>query len=112
MARFGNLMDKQFAAAIEVLSADLLWSMVSHAVDFEREKIDVYALLEESRPWSHGQQLMLEAAIALFHGSSTIDDRQLARLGDLVTTLDNGNLRVVLNAVRIARGWPRVETQG
>ena len=102
-------MGAQFAAAIEVLSTDLLWSRVRHAVDFEKEEIDVHTLLGESRSWSHGEQLMLEAAIALFHGSSTIDGLQLARLGDLVTTLDTGNLQAVLSAVRTARGWPRVD---
>jgi hypothetical protein len=98
-----------WAAAAAILLAPRYAHKVAPYVDARAREIDVDSLLEASAPWSHGEKLMVEVALALFTGRGSWDlgrdEIPLARLGDLVTTLDEGNLRVVLRAVEIYRGW-------
>lgn len=70
---------------------------VDRWIDFEEHSIDFSRMLEE--PWSHGERLMILAANDLYNG-----DRS-APLDELVSTLDDSNLTVVLDAIKIRRGW-------
>ena len=105
--------DPEWAAPLHLLStAALRGKGCLRAVDFDLREIDFPGLAGQAGPWSHSERILLCAAWALFNGG---DRRAFGELldGDLldeaVTTLDSGNLRRLLEAVRLRR--PGVEDE-
>ena len=90
--------DRQGRAATWILAAPLIGRAVEQWIDFEHHRIDFAGMLD-SRPWSTSEHLMIRAANDLYNGDRT------AALDELVTTLDDGNLQIVLDAIKIRRGW-------
>ena len=91
--------DRQGLAATLILAAPILARRVERFIDFEENSIDFRAMLESS-PWSSSEAIMIRAAWDLFNGD------EHCSLDELTITLDNGNLQIVLDAIRIRRGWP------
>jgi hypothetical protein len=56
-------------------------------------------LLRLSAPWSSGERAMLRAACDLFNSGGKVG------LSELIHSLDDGNLRRVLEAIEIRRRW-------
>lgn len=79
-------------------------------VDVERESIDVDRLYEDmyekGQPWSDGERLLVLAALDLWGGPGK------ATLRDLVTVLDESNLKLVLDAICIRRGLMAAPGEG
>jgi hypothetical protein len=90
--------DRQGRAATWILAAPTLARLVERYIDFEEHEIDFVAMLDY--PWSHGERAMILAANDLYNGDRSVS------LDELVSTLDDGNLRIVLDAINIRRGWP------
>jgi hypothetical protein len=89
---------------LHLLTSPLLarQSVMDH-VDFVRCHINVPRLLRRSAPWSSGERAMLRAACDLFNSGGKVG------LAELLWSLDDGNLRRVLEAIEIRRrwrGWP------
>jgi hypothetical protein len=101
--------DAEWASALHLLTSPLLVRKdVMDHVDFVRCHINVPRLLRVSTPWSSGERAMLRAACDLFNGGGKVG------LSELVWSLDDGNLRRVLEAVEIRRrwrGWPLAEEE-
>jgi hypothetical protein len=89
--------DRQGLAATWILAAPLFHGRTEQWIDFDEHEIDFPAMLQV--PWSHGEFAMILAANDLFNGN------EKAGLDELVSTLDDRNLRIVLDAIAIRRGW-------
>ena len=94
--------DRQGLAATYLLAAPMLRGRADKWIDFERHEIDFEAMLDNS--WSHGERVMISAAYDLFNAGERV------ALDELVSTLDDFNLQLVLDAISIRRGW-RFETR-
>jgi len=90
-------MNKSYTGALHILGGGLLRHKVERYVDLEAQEIDCQGLLEASRPWSHGERLMVQVACDMYNGSGG------AILSELLDTLDDENLDLVLEAVKIKR---------
>ena len=88
----------EFAAAAYVLRAPVLADRTGEYVDEERQSIDFDQLLEDSGTWSGGERLLVRVALDMWNGLGQ------ATLGQVVNTLDDGNLQIVLDAICIRRG--------
>lgn len=95
--RMDGRWDRQGLAATWILAAPMLWGRVEQWVNHERHEIDFSRMLDE--PWSTSERLMILAANDLFNGDRT------AGLDELVATLDDRHLQLVLDAIKIRRGW-------
>ena len=92
--------EPEWASALHLLtSPTLLRKGVMGCVDFGRCTIDVPRLRRVSEPWSSGERVMLRAACDLFNGGGNLG------LASLFRSLDDDNLRRVLEAVEMRRGW-------
>lgn len=92
--------DPEWAAALHVLDGRVLRRKdVRQWVDFDRRTIEFPTLLEAAGPWSHGERLLVQVAADLFNGSGE------TRLNELLQTLDDENLALVLEAIRLRRRW-------
>jgi hypothetical protein len=92
--------DPEWASALHLLTSPLMVRQgVMEHVDFTRCHINVPRLLRVSAPWSSGERAMLRAACDLFNGGGKVG------LSELLWSLDDGNLRRVLEAVEIRRRW-------
>ncbi len=104
------LADREWAAALCLLtSPTLVRAGAMQHVHFARAEIDVPRLLEVSESWSSGERAMVRAACDLFNGLGE------ATLTQVLWSLDDGNLRLVLEAIAIRRrlhGWPLGEEDG
>lgn len=90
--------DPEWAAALHVLRAPALRDKgVMRFVDFDGRRIDFCELLQRARPWSAGERTLVAAAAALFGGLRGCE------LRDLVSDLDDGNLRRALEAIEMHR---------
>lgn len=92
-----NGWDRQGLAATWLLAAPILGGRVERWIDFEHHEIDFSRMLDNG--WSHGERLMIRAANDLFNGDERVG------LDELLSTLDDTNLRIVLDAIAIRRGW-------
>ena len=94
--------DPEWASALHLLTSPILARQgVMEHVDFVRCHINVPRLLRVSAPWSSGERAMLRAACDLFNSGGRVG------LSELVHLLDDGNLRRVLEAIEMRRGWRR-----
>lgn len=90
--------DREFASTARVLrSPALTLKGCEDLIDVQRQSIDVEPLLETGG-WSHGEKLLARVALDMWNGSGHTP------LGELMYTLDDGNLRAVLEAVALRRG--------
>jgi hypothetical protein len=92
-----NGWDRQCLAATWLLAAPILGGRVERWIDCEHHEIDFSRMLENG--WSRGERLMILAANDPFNGDETVG------LDEMVSTLDDTNLRIVLDAIAIRRGW-------
>ena len=99
--------DPEWAAPLHLLTSPALRSKgCLAAVDFDRQRIDFPSLAERAGPWSHGERILLCAAWALFNGGDRLAFAALLDgelLAEAVASLDTGNLRRLLEAVRLRR---------
>jgi hypothetical protein len=65
--------------------------------DFYHHEINFSGMLDNA--WSDDERLLIRAANDLFNGDQAVG------LDELVSLLDDGNLRIVLDAVAIRRGY-------
>ena len=99
--------DPEWAAPLHLLTGRALRGKgCLLAVAFARREIDFPRLGERAAPWSHGERILLYAAWILFNGGdrrafTDLLDGEL--LDEAVSTLDTGNLRRLLEAVRLRR---------
>src|SRR5581483_8085710 len=89
--------DRQGLAATWILAAPILGGRVERFINFEHHEIDFPRMLDNG--WSHGELVMIRAANDLFNGDQEVG------LDELVSTLDDNNLQIVLDAIKIRRGW-------
>jgi hypothetical protein len=90
--------DRQGRAATWILAAPFIAHRVERFINFDHHEIDFPAMLGSSA-WSHGEEIMIRAANDLYNGDDTCS------LDELTSTLDDGNLEIVLDAIKIRRGW-------
>ena len=91
-------LDPCWAAAMHVLGSPVLVEKgVMRHVDLERREIDFPGLQKRARAWSDGERTLLAAAGALFGRLPG------AELRDLVSDLDERNLRRVIQAMLVYR---------
>ncbi len=91
--------DKEWASALHLLTSPMLVRKgVMEHVDFTRCTINVPRLLRVSAPWSSSERAMLRAACDLFNSGGKVG------LSELLWSLDDGNLRCVLEAIELRRG--------
>lgn len=86
--------DREAMAAVHVLSR-MPFIRVGQALD--RDGIDFEGLLD--MPWSSGERVLIGAAAALWSGDEGVP------LADIVTSLDDDNLLVVLEGIALRVGW-------
>jgi len=99
--------EPEWASALHLLtSPTLLRKGVMGCVDFARCIIDVPRLRRASEPWLSGERAMLRAACDLFDGGGNLS------LVSLLEWLDDANLRRVLEAIEMRRGWRTWPVQG
>jgi hypothetical protein len=92
--------EAEWAATLYLLTSPaLLRKGVMQYVDFARCTIDVPRLRRLSEPWSSGERAMLRAACDLFNSGGNLG------LATLLHSLDSDNLRRVLEAIEMRRGW-------
>ena len=97
----------EWASALYLLTSPvLLRKGVMQYVDFSRCTIDVPRLRRLSEPWSSGERAMLRAACDLFNSGGNLG------LATLLHSLDSGNLRRVLEAIEMRRGWRSWSVEG
>lgn len=89
--------DPELAAALHILEAPLIAEHVQPFIGPGRA-INFPAMLE-ARPWSTGEQVMICAACDMWGR----DDLATATLSELAYTLDEDNLRRVVEALAIRR---------
>lgn len=88
----------EWQAALHVLDSPLLRRKgCRQYVDLSRREINFPALLQDAAPWSPGERLLAKAAWSLYNGGCECD------LGEAARRLDDGNLAVVLEALRLFR---------
>lgn len=93
--------DRQGLAATYILAAPILGGRVERWIDFKHHEIDFSRMLDNE--WSHGERLMIQAANDLYNGDRAVG------LDELASTLDDRNLRTILDAIKIRRGWVALE---
>ena len=99
----------EYDAARFLLETPLIASRTAPFVG--EQSFDWTGLFTAMRPWSHGEQLLVRAAFSLWRGhnddatAETVDGDEVVlvgvSLGQIVWTLDNGNIERVLEAVQI-----------
>lgn len=96
----------EWAAAIHLLQTRALREKkVMRFVDFEARTIDFPEMFDVSRPWSHGERIMVTLAWALFNGGQDSD----SLLVQAIDTLDGPNMLATVQA--IVRCRPDVAAQ-
>lgn len=99
--------DPEWASALYLLTSPMLMRKgVMGCVDFGRCTIDVPRLRRVSEPWSSGERAMLRAACDLFNGGGNLG------LAVLFHSLDDDNLRRVLEAIEMRCGWRTWPVEG
>ncbi len=96
--------DAEWNATLHVLAAPALAdkkAWLGRHIHFMRREIDWAEILDESGPWSHGQQILVLAAFALWGGGRRAGG--MFDLTDAVTTLDAINLRWLLEGIMLYR---------
>ena len=101
--------DPQYGAAFYIFSSfpdpsvcEFCWRHVDSG------GIETQKLLEATAPWSHGERLLVKAAVDLFQpGGVQRFGHRPANLGEIANTLDDEQLQVVLNALKVVRGEVR-----
>ena len=86
--------DREALSAVHVLTR-VPFARISGAMD--RFGIDFEGLLDT--PWSSGERVLVGAAAVLWTGDEGV------RLADIVRSLDDANLIVVLEGIALRRGW-------
>jgi hypothetical protein len=90
----------EWEGAIYILRSPLIREIAAQHVDESRRHVDWGALMERAESeWSSSEYLLAATALELWNGSSGVGLRKL------LDTLDDGNLEVVLEAMRRWRGW-------
>ena len=93
------LTDREWASTLHLLTSPMLVRKgVMEHVDFARCTINVPRLLRVSAPWSSSERAMLRAACDLFNSGGKVG------LSELLSSLDDGSLRCVLEAIELRRG--------
>ena len=92
--------DPEWDATIYLLTTPLIQDLTAPFISPEERDIEWPQLREAARRWSSGERLLMEAAWDLWSGDGT------KPLMAYVGTLDNENLKRLLNGIRIRRGWP------
>ena len=87
--------DPEWRAAVHILSAPILKRKAWPYVDFIRREIHFPDMV--SGGWSHGEVVLMRAAWDLFSGAGECS------LGELVRTLDDENLSLILEALALYR---------
>jgi hypothetical protein len=90
--------DREFAAALYALSAPFLRGRVERFINVAGHGIDFPSMLDDC--WSSTERAMIEVACTLW-GREDIAD---ARLSPVLYSMDGGNFRRVLTAMRLRRG--------
>ncbi len=88
-------MDRHWAAVYEIFDLRVLVSkrpFLYSCMNEERQEIDWPALKETARPWSHGEQVLVRIAHALYNGGDRVTIDELAVLSSDVR-------RAVLNII-------------
>jgi hypothetical protein len=99
--------EPEWASALHLLTSPTLQRKgVMGCVDFTRCIIEVPRLRRVSEPWSAGERALLRAACDLFNGGGNLG------LATLLHWLDDDNLRRVLEAIEMRRGWRIWPVQG
>lgn len=88
--------DPEFAT-LYLLGAPVIAGRTREFVDVERRRVNFVALLRASRGWSHAEKLLITAALDMWNGNGK------TRLGELLFTLDEDNMRRVIEAIGIRR---------
>ncbi len=96
----GLLGDAGWRGALHILSAPLferkgVWAFV----DLKTCTFHYKRMLRRCRVFSSGEYLLLQVAASLFNEDAKVN------LWDLVNRLDDTNLKLVLDAIAISRGW-------
>jgi hypothetical protein len=89
--------DRHGLAANYILAAPVLNGRPEAWIDFCHHEINFSGMLDNA--WSDGERLLIRAANDLFNGDQAVG------LDELVSLLDDGNLRIVLDAIAIRRGY-------
>jgi hypothetical protein len=92
--------DPELAATLHLLGTPVIARRTAPFVDVERRSIRWDALLERAAAWSHGENLLVRAALDMWNGDAKTP------LGELYLTLDEDNLRRVMEALAIRRRMP------
>ena len=105
--RAGN---REFDAAAHLLRAPIIGHRTARFIDEAHQSIEFMELLKHSAPWSHGERILVDVALDLWNGLTrayVLDEAPLGTeaisLGEILSTLDDGNLTLVLEAARIRR---------
>jgi hypothetical protein len=88
--------DAEYVAAVHVLTAPILAARTPGYITPDGIRFD--RLLEASRSWSHGEQLLVDVALDLWNGDGKSTPM------DLIRSLDDGNFDRVLEAIALRRG--------
>lgn len=107
--------NREIASACYVLVANPMLAprFKAYIVDGE---LDWTGLLNDCS-YSSGERILVDVAYALYSGRSTWwphnsdETRRLSGFAEAVTSLDDENLRIVLNAIGIRRGWISLPAQ-
>jgi len=84
-----------------VLSAPFLAAKVASFVDAGACSIAWDELVDAAGAWSHAERLLVALASDLWRSGGELSVKEM------VATLDDANFERVLQAMQIARGWPR-----
>ena len=93
---------KEYDAAYHLLTTPLIELRTQRFI--ETHDFDWSGLFAESEAWSHGEQILVQAAFDLWSAGRSIDGRVNVQLFDPICTLDDGNFDRVMEAVFIRRG--------
>lgn len=94
--------DAGWRGALHILGCPLLerkgvWAFV----DLDKRSFHYEQMLKVCGAFSSGEFALLEVAVSLFNEDHKVN------LWQLVNGLDDLNLRLVIEAIRISRGWGR-----
>lgn len=92
-------LDYERDAAIHLLCSPLLSGKTQAFIEDAFGDIDWDGLDQAARVWSSSERLTYKAARGLWTGEDGADIAALCR------TLDDGNLKIVIEAMQIRRGW-------